>query len=498
MRTFLLGFIAISLCLILATVANAATYLVNLTADAGDGTCDATCTLRDAILDANGNPGPDKIEFAIPGGPPFSIVVATPIPAISDPVFLDGDSQPGVQVSGSSLVSGVGLQVVAGGDGTEICGLEIDNFPEEGILLLGVEGVKLANNVVRNNFYGIHLVGSGNNDIGVKGSGNLVIDNTEISIALELGSHGNRVTDNDVRGLDQGFIVANRGIVVAFDANDNSVTHNRVHDQGNQGILLAADTDQNEISHNYIENSYREGIELTGEIFSFGSGWSATENIVEHNVLVNNTHLDQVGDIVLFSGAHGNVIKDNHIIGSDDGIGFGIQLQINNNDNQILNNVIVGAVHGLQIWPTVDYLIAAGLDSGASWNVITDNEIRDSISDGINLNTCGSCAGTFSHNRITQNTVTNSGGHGIHMANPDWLGDVTNNRFDENTINKAAGDGMYIGTDVNQNRVTENIFRRIDGNGVTIFGDENQVDENKFHGVSGLDIDDQGTGNITE
>ena len=63
------------------------------------------------------------------------------------------------------------------------------------------------------------------------------------------------------------------------------------------------------------------GIELTGEAFGLGSGDTATGNIVAHNVLVNNTQFDEVGDITLFSGAHGNMIRDNHITGSDDGIG---------------------------------------------------------------------------------------------------------------------------------------------------------------------------------
>jgi len=57
MRTYLLRFIAITLCLILATVANAATYTVNSTADPGDGICDATApcamqfSMRMEILD---------------------------------------------------------------------------------------------------------------------------------------------------------------------------------------------------------------------------------------------------------------------------------------------------------------------------------------------------------------------------------------------------------------------------------------------------------------
>jgi len=417
-------------------------------------------------------------------------------------MLIDGDTQSGVQIDGSSLVNGVGLWIVAGGSGTVIRGLEIGYFPEDGILLFEASGVELTNNVVRNNLNGINLIGSENNDVGVMGSGNTVVDNAEVSIGIQLESHGNRVTDNDVWGLGQAAPVSdlNRGIVLGYGANDNSVTHNRIYDQGNQGILAVINTDRNDISYNYIENSFREGIEITGEAFYIGSGYTATENIVAHNVLVNNTHLDEIGDITLFSGAHGNVIKDNHITGSDDGIGIGIWLLINNNENQILENVVVGATIGLQMLPTDRFLfVDLGFTGGASGNVIKENEFRDSILDGINnTDPAPYWVGTFSDNIISENTVTNSGRHGIYIANPEGIGNVTNNRIAENTIRKTAGDGVFLDTDVNENRVTENKFQRVDGNGVTIFGDDNQVDENKFGGVSGLDIDDQGTGNITE
>jgi parallel beta-helix repeat protein len=393
------------------------TFMVTTVSESGPN------SLRQAILDANGNPGLDRIEFGIPGTAPFSIMVSTPLPAIGDPVVIDGDTQSGIQIDGSALVAGVGLQVVSGGSGTEIRGLEIAYFPEDGILLEQTSGVTLANNVARSNLNGIHLIGSLNNDIGVEGGGNTVIDNVEVSIFVELESHGNRVTDNDVWGLGEAApnFVVNRGILVAFGANDNSVTHNRIYDQGNQGIVAAVNTDRNEISYNYIENSGRQGIELAAEVFFPGSGDTAAENIVAHNTLVNNTHRDDAGDIELFGAANGNVIRDNHITGSDDGIGIGIQLLYFNSDNQILDNVVVGTLVGLEVIPSDPFLIGIGFDPGSNGNVIKGNEFRDSILDGIN-SLRG--AGTFSDNLISENTVTNSGRHGIHLTNLDGLGEA--------------------------------------------------------------------------
>ena len=212
-----------------APITNAATFTVISTADAGAG------TLRAALLDANANAGMDRIEFAVPGAAPFVIAVLTPLPSIGDPVVIDGNSQPGVQTDGALLITGHGLEVLAGGSGTEIRGLEIGYFPEDGIRLNGASGVTLAGNTVRGNLNGINLIASENNDIGLTDSGNTVIDNMEISIFVGFGSHSNRVTDDDVWGLGEAApdFRLNRGIVLLVGANDNEVTYNRVYDQGN-------------------------------------------------------------------------------------------------------------------------------------------------------------------------------------------------------------------------------------------------------------------------
>ena len=61
--------------------------------------------LRQAILDANANPGADTITFAI--GATGSQQIIQPIsalPTISDPVMMDGWSQGGMGFSGAPLI----------------------------------------------------------------------------------------------------------------------------------------------------------------------------------------------------------------------------------------------------------------------------------------------------------------------------------------------------------------------------------------------------------
>ena len=72
-----------------ATVINNDNLIVTNTNDSGPG------SLRDEIIRANLIPGPNTIFFAIPGTGPFSIDVRSPLPAITDPLVIEGRSQPG-------------------------------------------------------------------------------------------------------------------------------------------------------------------------------------------------------------------------------------------------------------------------------------------------------------------------------------------------------------------------------------------------------------------
>lgn len=74
----------------------AAVFTVTHTGDSGAG------SLRQAILDAEVNPGPDLIRFQIPGSPPFTIALQSPLPAIREPLTVDGTTQPGY--AGSPLI----------------------------------------------------------------------------------------------------------------------------------------------------------------------------------------------------------------------------------------------------------------------------------------------------------------------------------------------------------------------------------------------------------
>ena len=113
----------------------AVTFVVSNVNDSGPG------SLRQAILDANANPGADTITFNITG-PARRIQPQLGLPDITDTVVIDGSTQPGF--AGAPIVElNGGLSAVRGlfvdAPGSTIRGLVINGFNTGGIVI-GISG----------------------------------------------------------------------------------------------------------------------------------------------------------------------------------------------------------------------------------------------------------------------------------------------------------------------------------------------------------------------
>ena len=160
------------------------TFTVTNTNDAGAG------SLRQAVLDANGTPnsgGPDTIAFNIPGTGVHTIRPASDLPQITDPVVIDGYTQPGaspntlavgnnavlrVEINGANAGETDGLVVTA--PNTTVRGLVINGFEKgtsnsdgRGIAVLGSAAT---NATIVGNFVGVNPAGTAavpNENVGV-------------------------------------------------------------------------------------------------------------------------------------------------------------------------------------------------------------------------------------------------------------------------------------------------------------------------------------------
>ena len=190
-----------------------ATYTVTNTDDYGAG------SLRQAILDANANSGPDTIAFAGPGV--MTIRPLSQLPMVRDAVTIDGTTAPGyvgtpvVELDGSLGQGGFhGLVVRA--DNCTIRGLVVHSF-NNGIVIDGTAGSQVLGNYVGtdvtgtlprgNRGVGVFVYGP-NNTVGAPGAGNLISANGDAGVQVyHYLSPGNVVQANRI-GTDASGTVA--------------------------------------------------------------------------------------------------------------------------------------------------------------------------------------------------------------------------------------------------------------------------------------------------
>ena len=90
-----------------------ARFTVTSVDDPGNGVCDSSCTLREAIVAANATGSAtaiDEIRFNIPGIGPHTIILGSALPTLTQSVTIDGYTQPGALVNTDA--TGVGTNAV--------------------------------------------------------------------------------------------------------------------------------------------------------------------------------------------------------------------------------------------------------------------------------------------------------------------------------------------------------------------------------------------------
>jgi parallel beta-helix repeat protein len=83
--------------LLVGRMAQATVFTVTTTADSGAG------SLRQALINANTAPGPDVVEFNLPGPGVQTIALLTALPEITNSVAINGYSQPGSSTNSNSF-----------------------------------------------------------------------------------------------------------------------------------------------------------------------------------------------------------------------------------------------------------------------------------------------------------------------------------------------------------------------------------------------------------
>ncbi|CAA9395404.1 MAG: hypothetical protein AVDCRST_MAG03-881 [uncultured Rubrobacteraceae bacterium] len=361
---------------------HAADFGVTNTGDGGAG------SLRQAILDANARSGADRISFAIPGEGVKTISPASALPAITDPVTIDGYSQPGatpntngpgrsdnaalkIELNGAAAGSGVSGLNISTTDST-VKGMVINRFTDYGIYLGGDGG-----HAVEGNFIGTDAAGSA--DLGNRYSG--VIVNTYSGGAPNTIGGTTPAARNVISGNNSGggavWIHTGtpgnlvQGNFIGTDATGTADLGNSghgVHVRYGTTNVIGGTTPE---SRNVISGNGDNGV-----VFDNGTiGGRIEKNYVRGNFIgtdVTGTRpLGNSGNGVVLSGRCGS-IKDHTVGGTGPGEG-----------NVIAHNRMAGVA------VVADPCYVSGYGSAASGNRVLGNSIRDNGGLGIDLGATG-------------------------------------------------------------------------------------------------------------
>ena len=317
-------FIAGSILGFAASSVIAATFTVTNTGDSGAG------SLRQAILDANANPGADTIAFNIAGSGVHTIAPLGTM-AISDAVVIDGFSQAGsspntllvgndavytIEIDGSGITN---FLFYVGTSGATIRGLLINRTNGNSIFIdVGDDDNKVIGNWIGTDATGTQYLGTNFDAVRVWGSSNRVggTDPADHNVIVGGGASGSATLDlelggfNVIQGNHVGVNAAGTaplapspvpswGISMSSTAHDNLIggttpgARNVVF--ANAPLLLGSGSHHNTIQGNYI------GTDATGTI-----GFGASVGIFSNNA----PHDDLIGGAA--AGA-GNVISGNAV-----------------------------------------------------------------------------------------------------------------------------------------------------------------------------------------
>src|SRR5215218_750361 len=300
--------VAIAMVGLLASGAYAApsTFTVNSTADPGTGGCNATqCTLREAINAANANNNPtekDLINFNITGTGVHTISPTSPLPLITEPVIINGYSQPGSSANtlakGTNAVLTIELEGTKAGSGTDANGLSINakNTVVKGLVInsFSLSAIRLFGDVeangtkIQGNFLGTNPAGTtaqGNNSDGIAaGTSNVVVGGT-------LRSNRNLISGNQLAGVtlfnfETGTNNKVLGNLIGTDKNGSGNLGN-----GNSGVFILAQAPNNSattVQNNTIafNGDTTNPVRATDGVVLFGDV-GTTDTILSNSIFSN-------------------------------------------------------------------------------------------------------------------------------------------------------------------------------------------------------------------
>ena len=244
-------------------------------ANPGDGTCATSggdCTLRAALEETNAlanlSAGPDEIEFDISGAGPHTIQPQSALPEVTDPVVIDGSTEPDfagdpvIALDGSSQSGGM-LELESGSSGSSVLALSLINVDGQGLFIRSDDnlvdgcwiGLSPDGTDTEIASYGIRIFGS-SNQIGTPGgSGNVVVNSFGIDLSND-NAPGNTVQNNLIGETPSGTAAGNF-IGVSLGTGLGGVANTIGGTGSNEGNVIAHNDNEGVMATNGVGSAIR-------------------------------------------------------------------------------------------------------------------------------------------------------------------------------------------------------------------------------------------------
>jgi len=410
---------------LLAVPLSANTFTVTSTANAGAG------TFRQALLDANANPGDDDIEFNIagcPGSPPVcTIAPSAALPIVTGRVFvngyLNGMGTPNTNPTSGGLNTVLGVEIdltnnggcldFRGGGGLR--GVVVNRSPTVGVCVQGSPafeidgcfiGTNAAGTAALGNDTGILLI-SDDNVVGgnTPANRNLISGNTTgvqvgTGVAQAPPNTGRRnIVAGNLIGTNGAGTAAlpgqTTGVVVQMDSSSFSghtttiggpiaSFRNVISGHAQDGILISGGSllgpGQNVVLGNYIGTDVTGAVAIPNStgvgIGAFNGGNTIGSDDVSRGNLISGNDVRGVG-----IGTPDNLVRFNRIGTDAAGTaplpnGIGVQIEIADNNDVVTNTIAFNANAGVLI---------GAVDDTTVGDTIDENSIHTNGARGIDL-----------------------------------------------------------------------------------------------------------------